>query len=208
MSLWKDIIEEIKVLIGRLTGCFIPPGQVEELQGKKILHISDTPETVYPFLVRIIDSLKPDVIIHTGDLVDNVKQKGEAPAALYEEKIDKFLKELEKREWADTYIVPGNHDSREILDKKVRNIRIKDEGSVIRIGGVDIGLAHFIENLPEQTTLNLYGHNRQTASTGKKLFLNGILNINLIDIPSMKTLSIPYPWGTESHRGYRRLSLL
>ncbi|CDF58680.1 metallophosphoesterase [Thermobrachium celere] len=38
-----------------------------------ILHISDTPSNIYPELIRLVKKLSPDYIIHTGDVVDNIK---------------------------------------------------------------------------------------------------------------------------------------
>jgi hypothetical protein len=38
-----------------------------------ILHISDTPSTMFPYLRRAIRRLRPAWVVHTGDLVDDIK---------------------------------------------------------------------------------------------------------------------------------------
>ena len=48
-------------------------GPLNDIKGPVLLHISDTPSEIYPYIFKIIDILKPQYIFHTGDLADNVK---------------------------------------------------------------------------------------------------------------------------------------
>ncbi|HHI00115.1 MAG TPA: metallophosphoesterase, partial [Thermococcus litoralis] len=49
------------------------PKELLESGEAKIMHISDTPDNIYPFILNLIEKSRPDYIIHTGDLVDNIK---------------------------------------------------------------------------------------------------------------------------------------
>ena len=39
----------------------------------KILHLSDTPVTIYGYLARLLRRVSPSVLVHTGDLADDIK---------------------------------------------------------------------------------------------------------------------------------------
>lgn len=63
-----------------------------------VLHISDTPQTMYHYLRRALRRLKPAWIVHTGDFVDNVKlEKRPGLIDLYRKKIKDFLRFSTKR---------------------------------------------------------------------------------------------------------------
>ncbi len=198
---------KIKKFIIRMMGGLHLPQKLQTTEEKIVLHISDTPDSIYPFLLELIDELKPDVIIHTGDVADNIKLGLGLSEELYAAKVTDFLSELEARDWATTYIVPGNHDSVPILKEKTDNIILQEEETIIEVEGVNIGVAHYIENLPPRAAINLYGHNKKTFQARDKLFLNGILSINIILLPSGQHFQIPYPWKTKTGRQYKRLKL-
>ena len=187
-------------------GLHLPP-ELQTTEEEIVLHISDTPDSIYPFLLELIDELRPDVIIHTGDVADNIKLGLGLSEDLYAEKVADFVSELEVREWTTTYIVPGNHDSGSILKEQTENIILEEEETIIEVAGVSIGVAHYIENLPPRAAINLYGHNKKTFQARDKLFLNGILSINVILLPSQQYFQIPYPWKTQTGRQYKRLKL-
>ena len=67
----KKFKQEVYSVFGRI---YIP----DELLGKKnlILHISDTPSAIYPALRGLLRKLKPQVILHTGDLCDHIAYAG------------------------------------------------------------------------------------------------------------------------------------
>ena len=46
---------------------------LNDIKGPILLHISDTPDDIYNYIFRLINILKPQFVIHTGDLADNIK---------------------------------------------------------------------------------------------------------------------------------------
>ena len=207
MNLNQEIVVKLKRFFKRAIGQVYLPEELYETKETILLHISDTPESIYPYILKLIDELSPDIIVHTGDLVDNYKLGLGLSEGKYKKKVIKLIKGLETSESKQVYLVPGNHDSRDILENLKKNIIIKDEGSIINIEGINVGLAHFLERLPEETIINLYGHNKETFDQENAVYLNGILNINIILFPSMRTFFISYPGGTGLARQYRRLKL-
>ncbi|OFB68367.1 hypothetical protein JS77_10195 [Synergistes jonesii] len=63
-----------------------------------VLHISDTPQTMYHYLRRALRRLKPAWIVHTGDFVDNVKlEKRPGLIDLYRKKYKVFFCDSRRR---------------------------------------------------------------------------------------------------------------
>ncbi|MEJ6951079.1 metallophosphoesterase family protein [Natronospora cellulosivora (SeqCode)] len=179
---------------------------------KILLHISDTPDCIYPFIFKLIDRLEPNYIIHTGDLVDNVKIGVGAPLRFYERGLKKLIEGFEKRKKIKKYIIAGNHDSLELLSKINKSADIISEGSILRIEDINFGLAHHMERLSNQAPVNLYGHNNKILENiefedNDRIFLNGLLNINIILLPSLEIHQISYPLQTDSARKYKNLKL-
>ncbi|MFW5976796.1 MAG: metallophosphoesterase family protein [Bacillota bacterium] len=207
MNLKQEIIVKFKRFFKRIRGQVYIPEELKETEETILLHISDTPENIFSYILTLIDELSPDIIVHTGDLVDNYKLGLGLSQKRYEKKVTKLIQGLENCNSNKIYLVPGNHDSREILENQVEKIIIKDEGSIINIEGQKIGISHFMERLPLETRINLYGHNKKSGEQEDIIYLNGILNINIILFPSLKTFFIPYPGGTGMGRQYRSLKL-
>jgi hypothetical protein len=66
----KSLVEVCKSLMGKFTSIHRPEDLLNDVKGPVLLHISDTPSEIYPFIFKIIDVLKPKYIIHTGDLAE------------------------------------------------------------------------------------------------------------------------------------------
>ncbi len=182
--------------------------EIREKDQIKILHISDTPDNIYKFIFSVIDRLKPDYIIHTGDLVDNIKLGSGAPINPYKKSVNNFLKEFTKRDWAETYIVLGNHDDIETMNKLAKGkVHIYQEGTTIDIKGIKLGLAHYKENLPDNVEIKLYGHDKTGVDSSEILYLNGLLDINIILLPDKEVHKLSYPLKTDNGRQYKRLKL-
>lgn len=49
------------------------PAELADTKGPLLLHISDTPQEIYPYIIKFVQMLQPSYIVHTGDLVDNIK---------------------------------------------------------------------------------------------------------------------------------------
>lgn len=174
----------------------------------KVLHISDTPDIIYSFVFSVVDRLKPDYIIHTGDLVDNIKLASGAPLKLYKKSLKVLMEGFKQRDWSKIYIIPGNHDNVDLLKEMVTDhIQICNEGSTIDINGVKIGLSHYDVNLPDEADVYLYGHDKTVVDNGDEIYLNGLLDLNVIFLPGKETETLSYPLKTDSGRQYKRLKL-
>ena len=164
-----------------------------------IMHISDTPERVYPFIAELIDEYKPDVIIHTGDLADNIKlERKPELRPLYIGAVRKLARIL-KSSGAGLYIVPGNEDDAGLL-REFFGDSLVEPGTVIEIGGKKLALGHCWRDVVEkEADFKLYGHNFKVIPKG----LNAVLGVNFIFLPSGRVTRIGYPVGTDTARGYK-----
>jgi len=153
---------------------------------------------------------QPDVIIHTGDLVDNLKLENSGDELLdkYQKKSAEFISNLERLTAARIIYIPGNHDDVNIIEKNKNRSEIMAEGSIIELDGVKIGLAHYPENLPQNADINLYGHNHQQDFESENKYLNGILNINYLLLPSKEDYKIDYPWTINQGRQYKTFNMI
>lgn len=194
------ILNTLKKLIGRvdLTQVQIPS------QSPTLLHISDTPSQFYPELSRILRTLKPTYIIHTGDLVDNVKL-GLYPSALnrYGHEIKPLLRMLNACDAKNIVFTMGNHDNLEHLLNNRGRIEIVNAVHFGVYDGCQIAAAHYATSLADlEADMYLYGHDTSKPSeeVDGHVFLNGIEHMHLIDLNTKKITKINYPIGTDSLR--------
>lgn len=188
------VYDNFKSFINRLTGRFhVPPGLLHSGE-TRVMHISDTPRTVYPAVEALLHALKPDVLIHTGDLADDIKLELD-PGYIgdYTRAVIPFLEMLENSPVREIYVVPGNHDSFELIDRRTTRTRLVAEGEVVSIKGVSLGLAHNANRLPSVSRYNLFGHNYSRGPEGTSVNLNGLENVNIILCPSGRVVKISYP---------------
>ncbi|MDK2984308.1 MAG: hypothetical protein PWP19_1786 [Thermococcaceae archaeon] len=177
------------------------PKELLESKEAKIMHISDTPDNIYPFILNLIEKTMPEYIIHTGDLVDNIKlERRPELKERYAERVKELLDILENS-GAEVYIVPGNEDSEEVLKKLAKKAQIVQPGDIIKIGSLKLALTHDPGQLspPKNVDFILYGHNFRKLYHG----LNGLLNVNFILLGSKKVVKVNYPDGTNFERGYK-----
>jgi predicted phosphodiesterase len=171
----------------------------QEREETLVMHIGDTPESVYPFLESLIEEFRPEVIIHTGDLVDNVKlERRPDLKPAYEAGLRKLARIL-KGSGARLYIVPGNEDDPELL-RRFFGENLIEPGSVVEIGGKTFALGHCWRDVADKDAdFKLYGHNFKVIPKG----LNAVLGVNFIFLPSGKFVRVDYPVGTDTYRGYK-----
>lgn len=82
--------------------------------GPLLLHLSDTPSQIYPELRRVIATLRPAYIVHTGDLVDNLKlELRPSLARRYDHELRQLFAIAEHSGASRVIVVFGNHDSRQ-----------------------------------------------------------------------------------------------
>lgn len=172
------------------------------VKGPVLLHISDTPVDIYNYIFRIIDILKPEFIIHTGDMADNIKLE------IYKDKISyyhqgakRLIEGLEKNEFAKIYYVLGNHDDYKIVNKLSKKGEILEEG-LLTLHGRSLTVGHYHKEYTYNADFNLYGHSFEPGhyNNNGTIGLNGLLNINIIDLSNKGVFHLEYPVGTNSSR--------
>ena len=172
-----------------------------------IVHISDTPRMSYPFVYRILRLLRPEYLIHTGDVVDDIKlenRPGEIHA--YENEVGRFLSRLEATPVGAIYLVPGNHDVRAILESRSSRAVTVPEGARLHIAGLSISVSHHYDPAVGGALADgdfyLYGHTPAPDHhrRDKTQCLNGISTVTVIEVPSRTLHMLPYPAGTDSVR--------
>lgn len=170
---------------------------------KKILHLTDTPDVIFPYLKQLIAILKPEVIIHTGDLVDNIKLEiSRNQIEQYEYKVKKLLTILRHSNPKSIYIAKGNHDDDEIIQSHLKeNEHLIDE-SVVSIYDQNFLISHKYTDKFKDYHFHLFGHSPSISShqEGNKILLNGLFSIHVIDVDSDRISHINYPSDTDYFR--------
>lgn len=196
MSNFKRFIFEA---IGRL---YIPSG-LSESEEKRLLHISDTPLCFYPELKRLIKRLKPAYIVHTGDMVDNVKLQLYPTSICEHENGIKRLAAMLEASGAEIVLAMGNHDNLDIVRKHFKKSHIIVEAETMKIGCLSFRISHLPIGVKENPAdYNLFGHDLTLKSgyIDDKLYFNGISYINIIGLESGEYTSLCYPSGTDDAR--------
>jgi len=197
-------MEKIKAGLFYTLGSVYLSKNLRENPEPKILHISDTPTVLYAQLKKIITKIQPEYIIHTGDLVDNIK------LSIYPSRIDDYTKGvgdlieiLEGSSVKEIHITLGNHDNKNIVCNLVKRSTIYEKKAVINIENIQLKISHYSnDSIISPAKFNLFGHDISMESQiiNGLVFLNGIQNINIIALNSKKVFSLPYPIGTNESR--------
>lgn len=187
----------LKSVLYHFTGQILIPECVENMS-VKIVHLSDTPSQVYKSIIRFVSKVQPDILVHTGDIADDIKLEI-MPSLIesYRYSANYLLGQLTQHVKQKIIIVPGNHDNIEVLDIR-KNMFVYREGTIIDLHGISVGLAHKLDMLPSGCYYYLYGHDRSAGYDGR--YLNGIEYINLIDPANREVLKLRYPTGTDDYR--------
>ena len=179
-----------------------PEDLLKDIKGPVLLHISDTPSEIYPYLFEIIDVLKPSYIIHTGDLADNIKleinrDRIKGYCSLVKELVDG----LEKGD-AKVYYFLGNHDDYEAVSTLSKKGTILEEG-LLTIDELKFRAGHYHREYSYNADFNLFGHSFDPCHYEKDgtIGLNGVLSINIIDLSNKRVFHVNYPVGTNRLRG-------
>ena len=135
----------------------IPEG-FEKASGTKILHIGDTLSKHFPFFRKLIDTVKPDIILHTGDMVDEVKA-GRIPSVAYEYRTKlKVMLDIMKASGARLMIVPGNNDLTDVIRELCPTAEIYASDTVVEFGGITCRIGHSPVNMHHDKVWSFYGH--------------------------------------------------
>lgn len=179
------------------------PKELLERNYPILIHLTDTPTAIYGEIEYLIGELKPEYIIHTGDLVDNVKlELSPQKIDLYEKFVKKIISILEKSSAIKIWICMGNHDSKKAIRDTKKTI-IEENIAKIDIENSSFCISHFgLETRECHADFHLFGHDMmiQTDIYHGEHYLNGLESINIIDLKSKKVWKIEYPKDTNDYR--------
>ena len=196
--------ERLKMIYCSIMSYVYVPYSIKNIREKKLLHISDTPVLFYNVLSRLLKELSPSIIIHTGDLVDNIKigiYKGQLPR--YEYHLKSIMHILEASDAEQIYICAGNHDDKDLMRKYSKRSSIIDESSSIEIFNMRATLSHFPYKIMESpAAYNFFGHDISIGNDmiNNKVYLNGIQSINILTDETKRLFCLPYPYGINDER--------
>lgn len=190
-------------ILNYLTGKIYIPDSAKQLQRPTLLHISDTPNTSFKAILKLIRTLEPDYIVHTGDLVDNIKLQLYPMAVMrYETSLKPLIGSLENSKAKAIWLCMGNHDHEQTVRRYAKRSQVVSCAQQIECHGRSIHICHYaylVERNPEE--LNLFGHNLDAPLwTDQSIFLNGVKHISLISLETMTVCQMRYPIGTDEHR--------
>lgn len=136
----------------------IPLPDLTSLSGERILHIGDTESAAYPYYRRLIELVRPDVVLHTGDLADEVKI-GRDPSLLHEYtvKVGQLLDILQKS-GSRVVIVPGNHDVKDVIETLAPYAEVCEKGSEVMLSGIPCRVGHQVKEMIFDRRYCMYGH--------------------------------------------------
>ncbi len=180
------------------------PTALRHLDEPVILHLSDTPAPFFSALPGLIRHLNPTWIIHTGDMVDDVKL-GLNPAHLrhYAAQVQRLVHLLEASEAREVFLCMGNHDDFQTVQKASRRSVVIPCSERLVLGEMAVGASHYASKaLAAGGDICLFGHNMdvRTDLTGAPRMLNGLEAIHFIMPRSGRIVRIPYPSGTDDQR--------
>jgi predicted phosphodiesterase len=168
-----------------------------------ILHISDTPRITFPYLYRIARQLAPEYLVHTGDIVDDIKlEVRPQEVGAYRREVAAFLPRLEHTPAGSIYLVPGNHDDVSVLAEHSSRAEAVPDGTVLELAGLSVAVSHKYDELIDGGDFYLFGHTPlpDHHERGGMVCLNGVATMSVIEVPSRRVHLLPYPSGTDSVR--------
>lgn len=94
--------------------------KINEIKNPFIMHISDIPYGYYNFVFSIINILKPEIVIHTGDIIDNLKLEiNKKIKNEYQEKFLNLIKRFHLNKDIIFILLEGNHDNFSEIEKNI-----------------------------------------------------------------------------------------
>ena len=173
---------------------------LEENNGKKVLHIGDTVSAAYFYYKELIDKIKPNVIIHTGDMADELKVGRIESLQPYWIESVKVILNIMEESGARVIIVSGNNDLEKTLRELKSKAEIVERNTVLDLYGKKVLLCHELNRMAESSEADvyLYGHGltgetrtpNDNARNGK-YFYNAVWGASLHCFEEGKSMIIP-----------------
>jgi hypothetical protein len=173
----------------------------------KILHLSDTPTVMYGHLARVLRRVDPAVVIHTGDLADDIKlEMYPAEAARYAASVRRLINIL-LAPHRRVIITLGNHDRADLLPPLPPQCVVCGGALSVTLFGTGFRVSHYsdmVTNTPER--YNLFGHDPCLGSfvdDEGRYFFNGIEIMRIIDPANDDIKFLAYPGSARAARQMR-----
>ena len=177
------------------------PEKLREERATKLLHIGDTHSETYLYYKQMIQMVKPDIIVHTGDTADEVKV-GRMPETReeYLEKSQELL-DILKGAGCKVYWICGNNDLPEEIAKRAPFIEVVEPDTVMHMEGIDICVTHSREQITKKADIYLYGHGTRAAASelekripgSNALYLNDMWNTYVLTLPQKELYEFERP---------------
>lgn len=180
------------------------PAGLAEASGTKILHIGDTHSRTYYWYRALINKLRPDVIIHTGDTADEIKVGNNRE--LEGEYLDRarVMLDILTESGAEVYWTSGNNDLEEKVAELAPSLKIIPNDTVLNIGGKRICVTHDKNTFTKEADVYLYGHTTRyeewselrNVDSAPVWYINDEWSVAVILLPERKlfTLRKPRMW--------------
>lgn len=138
--------------------------------GRYMLHIGDTYSVNYPYYRKLIELVKPEIILHTGDMAEEVKV-GRIPETAYEYlvKLEVLLGILRDSGAKRILLAPGNNDMPDEIERRMPSAEILKKDTVLSIDDRSYQIGHNGAKLKKEADYTLYGHSmREETWTWEK----------------------------------------
>lgn len=207
-NVWRIYMKKFLLIYYSLLGRIYIPKSLKNTEEEKLLHISDTPICFFYPLEHLLKKISPEVIIHTGDLVDDVKLEiYKNSLSKYEYHAKKIISILESSNAKKIYICIGNHDNINIVKKHCKRSIIIEKFEIINVFDTTATISHFpYEIIKNPSTYNFFGHDITLRSdiVKNRAYFNGIKSINIITKESKKIFYLTYPITVDESRLLKR----
>ncbi len=170
--------------------------------GAMLVHVSDTPWEIYGWIRKLLRRVNPRYLVHTGDLVDDIKLEYDPHKRdRWKARSRQLLDILEGNGSRTVYVVPGTHDDPELLEAISGASRVVEAGQR-EIGGRSFYLDHYGPDGEARAEFDLYGHEGRPKAmqTDRGRLLNGLSSASVIDLSRGTVYAVSYPMDTDRYR--------
>lgn len=202
------MIESVMDFVRMGMGQVIVPKMLKVENTPRILHLADTPSHIFPAIKRLIETIKPEIIIHTGDMVDDIKLE------IYPGQVERYNKKLKtlsaifSESGARCIIAIGNHDDEACVRSQFSDAHIVTTCEIMDLYGIAFAIGH----KPKEVTvldaeIYCYGHSLELPVSPVQthaLYANGIHYIYVFEPEIGMHYKLNYPSGTNDYRLCKR----
>lgn len=181
---------------------------MESAQRPVILHISDTFIGCYNMAKRILDIVRPDLTIHTGDMADDFKAgRLEEHVPGYRAHVPGLIAYMEEKS-DRVWLTPGNNDVADVLNAHGENTTVWPNGARTEAFGVKMELDHYPIPITRDVDFAIYGHGPTDdlryplpdVPGEETVYLNGNFFWTIIEAKTKRFIRIPYRWPGQYRR--------